>query len=134
MSVSTLPDHEVRAWLRRRITPAPVGRFSQSDAARSAAEFYGPRGVLPDVVRHAQARKLMGAFRYEQVEADGLSYDAKARIGLAKTYLERLADKLDLYQATGNQENLIDAFNYLLLELARPIHPTPHFASTERHD
>lgn len=129
-------DSDARAWIRRRLggDQSPVGTFNRTDAERSASECYGPSGILPWVLRHAQARKLMGAFRYEQVEHDGLSYDDKARLGLSKTFLDRLRDKLSIYDETGNQECLIDCFNYLLLELARPIHPAAHFRSTERRD
>lgn len=129
-------DHEARAWIRCRLTAGlpPAGRFTRQQAEHSAAELYGPGGILPWVIRQATARKLMGAFRYEQIEADGLSYDDKARLGIAKTYVERLRDKLALYEQTGNAEALVDCFNYLLLEIARPIHPLAHFQSTERHE
>lgn len=83
---------------------------------------------------HARPRQMMGAFRYEGREADGKSYDQKAREGSAKTYTARMRDKIEEYDATGNQEMLVDIYNYVLLEVMRPTHPTPHFKSTERHE
>jgi hypothetical protein len=65
--------------------------------------------------------------------ADGLTYDEKARRGLAPSYYERMADKLATYRDTGNQEMLIDIQNYIWLEILQPTHPQAHFKSTERH-
>jgi hypothetical protein len=123
-------------WLRRRLLRSVqhTKTFSRQAAFRSMAEFFGPEGSIHEVIRHAKARKLMGAFRYEQVESDGLSYDQKASRGLAKTFVQRGIEKFQLYEETGNKEYLVDAFNYVLLEYTRPTHPDAHFASTERHD
>lgn len=132
-----MTDEEARALIRRRLERTllieAVGKFSEAQARVSYEEFYGEGGVLAEVVKHAVARKLMGAFRYEQKIA-GLSYDQRARIGSELTYIERGIDKLKLYQATGNKEYLVDAFNYCLLEWARPYHPNAHFESTERKE
>lgn len=128
----------VTEWLRARLLANvhQYGTFNQARAQKSHDEFFGPDGILWEIIPHAKARKLMGAFRYEQQGANATSYDerARARIGNAKSYIERGIEKFALYQETGNQEFLVDAFNYILLEWARPYHPNPHFASTERHD
>jgi hypothetical protein len=123
-------------WLRERLLQnvLPVSTFSAKQAKESFNEFFTEDGTLSEVVGHAKARKLMGAFRYEQKEADGKSYDQKAREGKAKTYVQRAQEKFSLYQTTGNKEFLVDVFNYVLLEWARPCHPNAHFKATERHD
>ena len=76
----------------------------------------------------------MGSFRYEAIEEDGKTYDQKAREGRAPTYGQRMADKIRIYNETGNQEMLVDVLNYIHLEILQPTHPTPHFKSTERHE
>lgn len=123
-------------WLRARLLSSVQEHktFSAAQAEASLSEVYGEDGFLEEVIRHAKVRKLMGAFRYEQKESDGKSYDEKAREGKAKTYCQRGIEKFQLYEATGNKEFLVDAFNYVLLEWARPTHPNPHFSSTERFD
>ena len=132
MSISEMTNTE---WLRSRLLAGvSTNKFSPDQAWKSYEEFFGPDGVLAEVVRHAKTRKLMGAFRYEQVESDGLSYDEKARQGKAKTYIKRAQEKLDLYNETGNREYLADIFNYVLLEWRRPYHPNAHFESTEREE
>lgn len=125
-------------WLRQRLLADvhDIGTFDARQAIKSHDEFFAPGAVLDKIVKHAKARKLMGAFRYEQRGANSMSYDerARARTGGAKSYLERALDKASLYEQTGNQEYLVDMFNYILLEYSRPYHPNAHFASTERHD
>jgi hypothetical protein len=123
-------------WLRSRLLSSvhSIGTFSSQAAFASMEEFFGPEGSIHEMIRHAKARKLMGAFRYEQKESDGLSYDEKVKRGSAKTFVERGIEKFQLYQETGNQEFLVDAFNYALLEFTRPTHHDAHFSSTERHD
>lgn len=123
-------------WLRSRLLGdlQETGTFSAAAAQASFNEFFGPEGILDEVIEHAKARKLMGAFRYEQREADGKSYDQKAAEGRAKTYVRRGIEKFELYQETGNKEFLVDALNYVLLEWHRPTHPGAHFSSTERYD
>lgn len=125
-------------WLRQRLLANvyDIGTFDAAQAAKSHNEFFAPGGVLDEVIKHAKARKLMGAFRYEQRGADSMSYDERARdrVGEAKSYLERALDKAALYNDTGNKEYLVDMFNYVLLEWSRPYHPNAHFDSTERHD
>lgn len=121
------------AYLRRRLLADvhSIGTYSQEDAENSAIE---KSAALEEIVPHARSRSLMGGFRYEQIESDGLSYDDKARLGIAKTYIERLREKLAIYETCGNREMLVDAFNYLLLEWARPSRPNTYFESTERHE
>lgn len=126
-------DH-LRSRIYAQSQLSPIGTFSSSDAEASHAEFFGEEGVIHWFIHHASARKLMGAFRYEQRSAEGLSYDEAARQGKAKTFIQRLIEKINLYEETGNQEFLVDAFNYLLLEKHRPNHPNPHYKSTERFD
>lgn len=125
-------------YLRRRILHKAgvhdINTFNKADARKSMAKFYGEDGVLAEVVEHAKARKLMGAFRYEQKQSDGMSYDEKARLGLAETYIDRAKKKMALYEQTGNLEFIVDLFNYTLLEYAEPYHPNAHFVSTEREE
>lgn len=128
----------ITEWLRARClrNVHTIGTFSQEQAERSYNEFFAPGGVLDEVLVHAKARKLMGAFRYEQRGANSQSYDerARARAAGAKSYAQRAREKFALYDETGNKEYLADAFNYILLEWARPYHPNAHFESTERKE
>ena len=83
--------------------------------------------------KEAHARRLMGGYRYEQIEQDGLTYDEKARRGQADPYYKRLEAKMKLYILTGNLEYILDIHNYCKLEFVSPTHPDAHFESTERH-
>lgn len=88
--------------------------------------------ALPFLVGHARPRLLMGAFRYDNTK--GISHAERARQGISPTFTSKLKEKIELYEQTGNQEFLVDAFNYLLLETADPVHPLAHFESTEREE
>jgi hypothetical protein len=120
-------------WLRKRLLrDVQVYGTHSRDTAELALQQR--REHLQEIAGHAAARTLMGSFRYEQAESDGLSYDDKMRLGLAPTYLKRLEDKIALYRATGNQEFLVDAFNYIILEWGSPSIDGAFFESNERYD
>ena len=129
-----MPHDYLRKRILKKAGVHATKTFAQEKAEKSMHKFYGEDGVLGEVVKHAKARKLMGAFRYEQQESDGLSYEQKARLGLTQTYIERAKAKIELYEETGNLEYIIDLFNYALLEYAEPYHPDAHFESTEREE
>ncbi len=88
--------------------------------------------ALPFLTKHARPRLLMGAFRYDNTK--GISHAERARQGISPTFTSKLKQKIILYEQTGNQEFLVDAFNYLLLETADPVHTNAHFKSTEREE
>lgn len=121
-------------WSLRLLYAANVFPNSTPMEQRLRRKLTSMQHVCAWYWRHATSRLLMGEFRYEAKDTDGHSYDERARAGHAKTYGQRMADKLAIYNQTGNQEMLIDVFNYCLLEVAQPTHPTPHFISTERYD
>jgi len=71
-------------------------------------------------------RLIMGAFRY------GLL--AEKRIKGAKwNLIEPIAKKVELYEATGNTEYLVDAANYCLLAFECDNHPLKHFTALDDH-
>lgn len=118
-------------YLRARIL-AGIGSRTKPSTAEARADAVMER--LPWLARQGRYRLVMGSYRYEAKDADGLSYEDKAQLGLRPAFWVRAVAKLDEYDRTGNQEMLVDAFNYLLLELHEPMHPRAHFASLERHD
>jgi hypothetical protein len=81
------------------------------------------------ILNHAKFRILMGTFRYEQ----GGNHIRGSKRG-EFYYLDKLNQKIKLYRETGNQEWLIDAFNYIILELTHPHHTNAHFESNERQE
>lgn len=121
-------------WSKRLLEKAGVFYPNHITDKELKAKMDRLSGVRDWVWNHALPRLLMGSFRYEGRESDGKSYDEKAREGRAKTYGERMRDKVDIYNATGNQEMLTDLYNYVLLEIMQPTHPNAHFESTERHE
>lgn len=122
------------AWLRRRIDPGQaVGGVTQQSAEDKRDRILGSRW-LDWLKKQAGYRLVMGSFRYEALDDNGLSYEDKVKLGLAAPYYERMRAKVDEYARTGNQEMLVDAFNYILLELESPSHEAAHFESLERHD
>ena len=50
-----------------------------------------------------------------------------------QNYLTRLYAAVDHYVVSGNQEFLVDAANYALLECLHPSHPASHFKSSDSH-
>lgn len=121
-------------WSTRVLEKAGVFYPSTISPSELVSKIARLNSVRNWVWGHALPRLLMGSFRYEGREADGKSYDQKAREGLTKTYCERIQDKAGEYIRTGNQEMLVDIYNYVILEIMRPTHPNPHFKSTERHE
>lgn len=68
-------------------------------------------------------RLVMGAMRYGDLY-DGVWYDTLACV---RRYL-------DLYEATGNLEALVDAANVALVEFSRPQHSRWHYAPEDRKE
>lgn len=64
------------------------------------------------------ARFVMGSMRYN---AKGLKVAPKYSL------LKTMQQKLDLYNETGNSENLLDLINYCKLEFLNKQHPRAHF-------
>ena len=121
-------------WSLRLLHKANVFPASGITAQTLENKITRLSNTLNWVWSHALPRLLMGSFRYEGRESDGKSYDQKAREGKEQTYGKRMANKVAEFNRTGNQEMLIDVFNYVLLEITQPTHPLTHFKSTERYD
>jgi len=121
-------------YLRQRLLSdvhEPVnGEWCLSFGKQRDKELFGI--ALPFLINHARPRLLMGAFRYDNTK--GISHAERARQGLSPTFITKLKEKIELYEQDGNQEYLVDVFNYLLLEIADPVHPNAHFESTERKE
>lgn len=71
-------------------------------------------------------RMLMGALRY------GLLADKKKR-GHQWDLVGAIQRKIEMYEATGNTEYLVDAANYCLLEFECGVHPNKHFHALDDH-
>jgi hypothetical protein len=68
-------------------------------------------------------RLIVGAIRYETFEEKKKhnKYDI----------LSSIRRRLDAYEATGNQEYLVDSANLLMIEFECPTHPNPHFEAID---
>ena len=79
-----------------------------------------------DFVRKMKARVFVGFHRYGQskVYAENNKYDI----------METIKARLKLYADTGNQEHLVDAANFIMIEYMYPQHPNAHFESVEEED
>ena len=77
---------------------------SHSDQAAVRADIAEKTSNLAEMTTQAKDRLIMGTLRYGV--ATHALYDYRAR----------LQAKLDLYDETGNQEYLVDAMNYCVLE------------------
>lgn len=79
-----------------------------------------------DFVRKMKARVFVGFHRYGQSKqyAETNKYDI----------IETIKARLKLYSDTGNQEHLIDAANFIMIEYMYPQHPKAHFESVEEED
>lgn len=69
--------------------------------------------------QYMRNRLIMGAIRYETFEAKRRKHNYNL--------LDYVRRKCDEYEATGNQECLVDAANVLMIEFDCPTHPSPHF-------
>lgn len=122
-------------WMRKRLL-AQAGVFAIEDGYR---KIYGEARckelfdiALPAMISHARPRIMMGSFRYEPPK--GATYAQLARDGEVPSFITKLREKLKLYEASGNQEMLVDALNYLILEWHDPVHPDHFFESTDRDE
>lgn len=79
-----------------------------------------------DFVRKMKARVFVGFHRYGQSKqyAETNQYDI----------IETIKARLKLYQDTGNQEHLVDAANFIMIEYMYPQHPNAHFESVAEED
>jgi len=68
-------------------------------------------------------RLIVGACRYE-------TFDEK-RANNQYEILEAIKQRLAKYEATGNQEHLVDCANLLMIEFECPTHSTPHFEASD---
>lgn len=84
------------------------------------------------ILGEMRSRILMGTFRYE--DTDPRPWAERVRAGEVPSYLDKLEDKIALYELGGNKEFLIDAMNYLLLEFVEPCRKHTFYRSTERHE
>ena len=67
-------------------------------------------------------RLIMGAFRYGLLNKAGkATYDR----------VTSMRQRLDLYEATGNQEHLVDCANLCMLEFEEPNHANPHWSAAD---
>lgn len=48
--------------------------------------------------------------------------------------LKSLADRIKLYEETGNTEWLMDVANFAMIEFMHPAHPQAHFRPTDSHE
>jgi hypothetical protein len=70
-------------------------------------------------------RLVMGAFRYGRLHAkDKPKYNR----------VQKIKDKIILYEETGNLECLVDIANIALMEFEEGEHPNKHFKSTDDKD
>jgi hypothetical protein len=70
-------------------------------------------------------RLLMGAFRYGRLKAkDKPKYNR----------VQKIKDKIEMYERTGNLEFLVDIANIALMEFEEGEHPLKHFRSTDDKD
>ena len=76
-----------------------------------------------EFVRLMENRMIMGAFRYGDVDGQDLSdYD----------FLSSIRKRLDLYEADGNREHLVDAANITGMAFRFDGHPLAHFKAIDR--
>jgi hypothetical protein len=80
-----------------------------------------------DFIRKKKARVFVGYHRY----GPNTQYAQKK---LEYKILDTVRKRLDEYERTGNQEHLVDAANYLMIEYKAPQHPNAHFESIEEED
>jgi len=108
--MKTVTQH-IRDHLEKQIRPDPRPR-PELDQLRQTE-------WVPEFEQYMRNRLVMGAMRYETFEEKlkGNQYDCLG-------YVRR---KLDDYESDGNLECLVDAANLLMIELAAPHHPNPHF-------
>lgn len=79
-----------------------------------------------DFIRKMKARVFVGFHRYGQSKqyAETNKYDI----------IETIKARLKLYQESGNQEHLVDAANFIMIEYMYPQHPNPHFEAVAEED
>lgn len=70
-------------------------------------------------IRLMRNRLEMGYFRYE--------VGNKGKVKKKYDYIKAIRTKLELYEQTGNTENMVDIGNYAMLEFKQGDHPNHHF-------
>lgn len=111
----------VSEYIRERLWQLAPGLDSQSYESIKRTEW------SDEFERLMRNRLIMGALRY------GVMGD-KPRKGATQKHIEYIASKLDYYQATGNQEALVDIANLCLVEFRIGDHPLRHFHAIDRSD
>lgn len=77
----------------------------------------------PEFERLMRNRLIVGACRYE-------TFDEK-RANNQYKIMESIKDRFAKYEATGNQEHLVDCANLLMIEFECPTHTNPHFEPSD---
>jgi hypothetical protein len=79
-----------------------------------------------DFINKMKARVFFGFYRY----GESKQYKKDSPYNIMDTILKRL----EKYRETGNQEHLVDAVNFIMIEYMHPQHPNAHFESIEEED
>ncbi len=108
--------------LRERLhAKAGITTFELMGEKRDVASLHSTEWS-PEFEQLMRNRLIMGAMRYGTMKRNrGKPYD---RTGDAVRRIKR-------YQESGNDEDLVDAANLLLLEFECGTHPNKHFASVD---
>lgn len=80
-----------------------------------------------DFIRKMKARCFVGYHRY----GPNTQYGQKQS---SYNILETIRKRLAAYEETGNQEHLVDAANFIMIEYKAPQHPNAHFDCVEEED
>ena len=109
-----ITDH-IRKSLESKIRPDPRPRPPLQELR---ADQWSPK-----FEQYMRNRLIVGACRYE-------TFDEKRQ---HNTYdcIGYIRSKCDEYEATGNQECLVDLANLAMIEFECPTHPNPHFSPAD---
>lgn len=109
------PHDAIRARVESQIRP-PMRPRPPLDELRE-------KQWSPEFERLMRNRLIVGACRYE-------TFDEK-RANNQYKIMESIKDRLAKYEATGNQEHLVDCANLLMIEFECPTHTNPHFEPSD---
>lgn len=105
-----------RLLTRAGIFP-PLSQITLQELEREIIETTWDESFL----RYMRNRLLMGRLRYGTKKFTKVRYN----------YTKSVADKIRLYEQTGNRELLVDIANYCMLEFRHGRHPKAHFDATD---